>query len=152
MTQKFFIRFLILFITINAFGQNADFNKKNGYAAEGYDVVAYFDQQVQKGKEDLVYVYHGAKFSFSTTSNLNKFKSAPDKYVPQYGGWCAYAIGKSGKKVKIDPETYEIRDGKLYLFYNFRSTNTLEKWISEGPETLRDRADRNWTKIVDKGK
>lgn len=152
MAKKISLLSLLLFVGLYAFGQKGSFNQKNGYVAEGYDVVAYFDQQVKKGKEDLVYTHKGAKFSFSSASNLDKFKSNPDKYVPQYGGWCAYAIGKSGKKVKIDPETYEIRDEKLYLFYNFRSTNTLEKWISEGPEALRDRADRNWTKIAAKGK
>ncbi|MEO0527221.1 MAG: hypothetical protein AAFZ89_08350, partial [Bacteroidota bacterium] len=60
------------------------------------------------------------------------------------------AIGKSGKKVKINPETYEIRDGKLYLFYDFGSTDTLEKWIAEGAEELKDNADRNWEKITHK--
>ena len=68
-------------------------------------------------------------------------------YVPQYGGWCAYALGAKAKKVSIDPETYEIRDGKLYLFYNAFFNNTLESWLEEGPKELQKKADKNWEKL-----
>ena len=60
----------------------------------------------------------GLKFKFSSQKKVLKFKGNRDKYLPQYGGFCAYAIAEKGKKVSVDPETFEMRDGKLYLFYN----------------------------------
>jgi len=68
-------------------------------------------------------------------------------YVPQYGGYCAYAIAKNGKKVSINPKTFEIRDDKLYLFYNSWGTNTLDMWVKQGPEALQKKADSTWEKI-----
>jgi len=87
------------------------------------------------------------KFKFSNAENKITFENDPKKYIPQYGGWCAYAMGVSGDKVNVDPETFETRDGKLYLFYNAFRTNTLNKWTEEGPEQLRKKADENWKKI-----
>ena len=67
----------------------------------------------------------------------------PEKYLPQYGGWCAYAMGEKAEKVTIDPETFIITDGKLYLFYNSYFNDTSEKWNKE-PEVLKVKADKNW--------
>ncbi|MFB1040863.1 MAG: hypothetical protein QMC35_10435, partial [Polaribacter sp.] len=72
------------------------------------------------------------------------------QYVPQYGGWCAYAMGTKGKKVRIDAETFEIRDGKLYLFYNSWGNNKLESWLKENPTSLKKEAATNWKKIKHK--
>ena len=144
---------LILLVVLSSsfsYAQKSNYNQKKGAVAQGYDVVAYFDHEVKKGRDDLNTTYKGAKFKFSSVENLKKFKTDPKKYAPQYGGWCAYAIGKNGKKVKINPETYEIRDGKLYLFYNAGSTNTLEIWLKEGAAQLQKNADKNWQKIVAK--
>jgi beta-xylosidase len=68
--------------------------------------------------------------------------------VPQYGGYCAFAMAIKWEKVSIDPETFEIRDGKLYLFYNSWGTNTFTSWIKEGPAQLILKADKNWQKIT----
>ncbi|WP_411032215.1 YHS domain-containing (seleno)protein [Spongiimicrobium sp. 3-5] len=148
--KKYYAIIVLIFTSISALGQKTNFNVKGGYVAEGYDVVAYFDSTAVKGQQSFAHTYEGANFLFSSETNLNKFRSYPKKYIPQYGGWCAYAIGKNGKKVKINPETYEIRDNKLYLFYNFRATNTLESWLSEGATALKEKADTNWKKIIDK--
>ena len=102
-----------------------NFNIKKNIALEGYDPVSYFDDQPQEGKEDIYTTHQGITYRFATLVNLNKFKTNPGKYEPAYGGWCAYAMGASGEKVKIDPETYKILDGKLYVFYNFWGNNTL---------------------------
>ncbi len=64
-------------------------------------------------------------------------------YEPQYGGWCAYAMGNSGEKVEVDPETYKIVDGKLYLFYNKYFTNTLKSWNKDEAK-LKSKADESW--------
>lgn len=73
--------------------------------------------------------------------------ASPEKYEPEYGGWCAYAMGESGEKVKIDPETFKIVNGKLYLFYNFFFNNTLKDWnIDE--KHLKLKADKNWKMLI----
>ena len=146
-------RILILaFIVMGtvAFGQSKHTNTKKGYAAHGYDVVAYFDDQAVMGKKNHTATYQGVDYKFSSAENLNKFNAAPNRFVPQYGGYCAYAVAISGKKVNVNPKTFEIRDGKLYLFYNTGKTNTLDLWLNESPESLRSKADKNWTKITNK--
>jgi hypothetical protein len=80
-------------------------------------------------------------------ANLNRFKKDPRQYEPAYGGWCAYAMGKTGEKVKIDPETYKVVNGKLYLFYNFWGNNTLEDW-NKNELNLKTSADKKWKQIA----
>ncbi len=142
--MKNFLVAFIAIISFNAFGQQIDYNLKKGYVAEGYDVTEYFNNKAVEGNKKFVTTYDGVMFQFVNQENLEKFKANPDKYTPQYGGYCAYAIAQKGKKVSINPETFEIRDGKLYLFYNSWGTDTLEKWTEEGPEKLRGQADAAW--------
>lgn len=124
-----------------------DHNIDGGFAAHGYDVVAYFSGKVVKGKSDLILRYKGARYKFSTKANYDKFKVNASAYAPQYGGWCAYAMADRGEKVDINPYTYEIRGGKLYLFYNAWGNNTFKSWKKEGPSKLVKKADANWAKI-----
>lgn len=145
--KKFLLSIITVIIIFHSHGQKIDYNLDNGYVAEGFDVVAYFDNNPMEGKEQYNHTYQGAQYKFSSQANLDKFKASPNKYVPQYGGWCAYAMGAKNNKVSIDPETYEIREGKLYLFYNSWGTNTLKSWKNEGPEKLKQQADSNWEKI-----
>lgn len=123
------------------------YNLKKTVALEGYDPVSYFDNKPLEGKNELKVSYKGVTYLFATPNNAAKFKANPEKYEPAYGGWCAYAMGETGEKVKIDPETYKLVDGKLYLFYNFWGNNTLTDWNkNEGP--LKAKADQNWKKIA----
>lgn len=140
--------FLFLFVLSNIYSQQANANLKNGFIAEGFDVVAYFENKAIKGNQQFVTEIEGVKYKFSSKENKQLFEANPKKYIPQYGGFCAYAIGKSGEKVSINPKTFEIREGKLYLFYNSWGTNTLEMWQKEGPENLQKKADENWKKIA----
>ncbi|MGJ8759574.1 MAG: YHS domain-containing (seleno)protein [Polaribacter sp.] len=143
--MKHIITLLVLIISTSLYAQ--DYNTKKGFVAEGYDVVSYFNNTAVKGDKRFVADYDGVQFKFSSKENLEIFNTSPKKYVPAYGGYCAYAIGAKGEKVSIDPETYEIRDGKLYLFYNSWGINTLELWKEEGAEDLKIKADKNWLKI-----
>ena len=142
-TQTLFL----LLLTITAFAQKHH-NTKKGFAAEGYDVVAYFDNQAIEGDKTFSTAHNGVNYKFANAANLEKFKQSPEMYVPQYGGFCAYAVGKTGKKVSVNPETFEIRDGKLYLFYNAGKNNTLEFWLQESPDELVKKADANWENII----
>lgn len=145
--MKQYTTLLLLLISITFSAQN--YNTKNGFVAEGYDVVSYFNNKAEKGNKEFTTEFDGVKFKFSSKENLAKFKENPKKYAPQYGGYCAYAIGLKGEKVTINPKNFEIRDGKLYLFYNSWGTNTLELWQKEGAAKLQKKADKNWKKIID---
>ena len=121
---------------------------RKGFAADGYDVVAYFENKAVEGSNEFQTTYTGVKYKFTSQKNLELFKNNKEKYIPQYGGWCAYAIGAKGEKVDVNPKTFEIRNDKLYLFYDAWGTNTLKLWKEEGAEKLKQQADKNWKKIV----
>jgi YHS domain-containing protein len=116
-------------------------------AIQGYDPVAYFDQnKAVKGKAAHAVVYDGITYHFSSPQNMESFRGEPLKYEPQYGGWCAYAMGATGEKVAVDPETYKVVDGKLFLFYNRFLTNTLTSW-NKDEKNLNKKATANWRKF-----
>ena len=142
------ITLLFLIISSTLFSQKTEYYLKKGYIAEGYDVISYFNKKPLEGNKKYQTIYDGVKFKFSSEKNLALFKENPTKYIPQYGGYCAYAIGKTGEKVGINPKTFEIRDGKLYLFYNSWGTNTLKLWLKENPQQLKKQADINWKKRI----
>jgi YHS domain-containing protein len=136
---------ILFIISISSLsGQTIDYNLKKGFAAEGYDVVAYFNNEAIEGNKAFKAVFDGVNYKFSSEKNLILFNKNPEKYIPQYGGYCAYAIAVKGKKVSINPETFQIKDDKLYLFYNDWGTNTLELWKKENPGKLQVKADENW--------
>ena len=131
----------------------SQFNITKGKAAiDGYDPVDYFiKNKATKGKAEYRAVYHGILYRFSSAANLAAFEKQPDKYEPQYGGWCAFAMGNDGSKVEVDPETFRIYDGKLYLFYNSFFNNTLKTWLKSEPD-LKKKADLNWPKYYSNAK
>lgn len=120
------------------------FNLEKKVAIQGYDPVAYFKQgKALKGKKELFVTYRGVIYNFSTVANREIFEKNPVGYEPQYGGWCAFAMGDSGQKVEVNPETFKILDGKLYLFYNAFFNNTLKSW-NKNQSILKAKADSNW--------
>ena len=152
MKKIFLVCFFLLPMGTVLFAQSEEVRKKNfnikkNIALEGYDPVSYFDHQPQEGNENLYTVYKGITYRFATPANLDKFKTNPEKYEPAYGGWCAYAMGATGEKVKIDPETYKILDGKLYVFYNFWGNNTLTDW-NKNEKELMTKGDQHWKSLV----
>mgnify|MGYP000900540520 CR=1 FL=1 len=86
-------------------------------------------------------------YYFATQADKDLFTKNPSNYEPQYGGWCSYAMGSSGEKVEIDPETFKIVDGKLNLFYNAYFNNTLKTW-NKDEARLKTKADANWKKTI----
>ena len=143
----------IALISMTCFSQDvtqlrtAQFNLDNGIAINGYDPVAYFKKgSAVKGKNELAVFDQGVTYYFSSVENKEQFKKNPSNYEPQYGGWCAYAMGKDGSKVEVDPGTFKIIDGKLYLYYNKFFNNTLKSW-NKDEVTLKSKADVNWKKF-----
>jgi YHS domain-containing protein len=127
---------------------------KNGVAIGGYDVVAYFesgkairgDQQIAK-KE-----VNGLTYLFASTENQKLFEANAQKYLPQYDGYCALGVSY-GKKISIDPHTFKLIDGKLYLFFNGNTSNTkvnsLEAWNKNELRLLK-KADTLWPDVKKK--
>lgn len=150
--KKVAIIIFVLF-SLNGFSQNAnkltsEFNLEKKVAIQGYDPVTYFKQsKAVKGNKELSTVFEGVNYYFSSSENKEAFLKKPSAYEPQYGGWCAFAMGDSGEKVTVNPETFKIIDGKLYLFYNAYFTNTLKSWDKD-QANLKTKADVNWRKII----
>lgn len=142
---------MFVLIATDAFSQDLNrqkqFNLDYGVAVKGYDAVAYFTQnKAVKGKSEFAVIHQGIKYLFASNTNKEEFKKNPTKYEPQYGGWCAFAMGYTGEKVDFDPETFKILNGKLYLFYNRFFNNTLLKW-NKNETNLKAKADVNWEKF-----
>ena len=146
--------FLLIFFAISrtSFSQEENirqkhFNIEKGVMMNGYDAVSYFIGKPIKGKSNFQFKYKSSTYLFSSQANLDKFKAEPAKYEPSYGGWCAYAMGAKGEKVEVDPETFKIINGKLYLFYNSFFNNTLTDW-NEDEVNLKKKADINWNNTI----
>ena len=150
--NKTILLLLVVLSNVVSFAQSPakrikEFNLENKVALQGYDPVAYFTQKkAVKGKTALASNYEGVTYYFSSQANKEAFVKNPSGYEPQYGGWCAFAMGSSGEKVEIDPETFKILDGKLYLFYNAYFNNTLKSW-NKDETNLKKKADANWKKF-----
>lgn len=153
MKQILLVASLFSLVLQTAWSQDAtglrkqQYNLEKGLAIDGYDPVAYFkSNKAIPGKKELAVINQGVVYYFSSTENKEEFRKNPSRYEPQYGGWCAYAMGAKGEKVSVDPETFKIIDGKLYLFYNSFFNNTLKSW-NKDEGNLRPKADANWSKF-----
>ena len=112
----------------------------NNVAIKGYDTVAYFkDGKALKGSESFTFPWRGMTWHFSSKENRDLFAGSPEKYAPQYNGWCAWAMTESRKAV-TDPEVWKIVSGKLYLNC---SKEAYEKWSRDIPGNIK-KADSNW--------
>ena len=128
-------------------GSNSSVNvDETGLALRGYDPVAYFDGGTPtQGLETISAVHNGVRFLFSSEAHRQAFQANPQRYLPEFGGFCV--IGTSyGEKVDADPETGQVVDGKLYLNYSKSVQALFNKDIS-GTIT---RAGRNWPTVKDK--
>jgi YHS domain-containing protein len=120
-----------------------DFFETDGVALRGYDPVAYFvAAEPQKGQSQYSYEYKGSKFHFANESNRRAFVKAPEKYAPQFGGYCAYGTSQ-GYKVSTQPDAFAIVKDKLYLNYNKK---VQEIWQQDVPGNIA-RAEKNWPEV-----
>lgn len=119
------------------------------YAVGGHDVVAYHslvpDAAPVPGDDALEAKYKGVSWIFSSQENLDAFQSDPDRYRPQYGGYCAWAMARN-KLAKGDPTVWHIRDGKLYLNVSLR---IKRQWLKNIERDIA-RANANWPGILDR--
>jgi YHS domain-containing protein/phosphohistidine phosphatase SixA len=120
---------------------------EKGVAIHGYDVVAYFlGTSAAKGSVYYSSIHQGIMYYFSSQDNLNQFMINPEKYLPQYGGWCASKMStfKGNPKQDIDPNLFKIIDGKLYLFGKNQYENGLELWNKTPYDYNIKRANVTW--------
>ena len=145
-----FILMITFAYTQTSINKTKHANTEKNIAIDGYDPVAYFTQnKAIKGNKKFAVSIDGIIYYCSSQVNKDLLVKTPTKYEPQYGGWCVYAMGAKGTKVEIDPETFKIKDGKLYLFYNKTFTNTLPLW-NKDEANLKTKADENWKIILSK--
>ena len=145
--KKIAMTFLVIIGVNNVYAQNVN-TDKNKLANNGYDVVNYFKtNSAQKGSIEFSMSFKDATYYFVSVENLRSFKESPGNYLPQFNGYCAFAVAKMNKKVPVNPETFRIDDGKLYLFYNDfwegKPFNTIVPWLSNETEMLQ-MAESNW--------
>ncbi len=120
-----------------------EFFERNGVAISGYDLVAYFDEERPvKGVPEFRAEFRGSTFQFISAAHRDAFAADPEKFSPQYGGYCAYGTAK-GYKAKIDPEAFTVVQGKLYLNY---SDAVQTRWLSDIPGYI-EKADVNWPEV-----
>ena len=118
-----------------------------GVAIKGYDPVAYFtDGKSAKGDAAFAYDWNGATWRFASAAHRDAFKADPEKYAPQFGGYCAWAVSQN-YTANSDPENaWKIVNGKLYLNYN---REIQQKWAEDIPGNIA-KADGNWPALVKK--
>lgn len=117
-----------------------------GAAIRGTDPVAYFTEgKPIEGSRKFTHAWKGATWRFASAANRDAFAAAPDKYAPQYGGYCAYGVA-NGYTVSTVPEAWSIVDGKLYLNY---SLGVRADWLKDVPGHI-GKANANWPKALER--
>ena len=125
----------------------AEVNKSfsGGVAIDGTDAVAYFSEgKAVAGSAAHTFAWKGATWRFKNAANRDAFAAAPDRYAPQFGGYCAWAVSQ-GYTADVDPEAWTIHQGQLYLNY---SKGVRAKWSQDIPGNIA-KGRRNWPKVLD---
>ena len=139
-TAGMFVSFVVVLLVTGSGGIAVGASPVEGPAIKGYDTVAYFNAgKAVKGSESFTFKWHDMTWYFSTRENRGLFAASPEKYAPQYDGYCAWAMTESRKAI-TDPEVWKIVDGKLYLNC---SAAAYEKWSKDIPGNIK-KADANW--------
>ncbi len=121
-----------------------------GVGVEGFDPVSYWPEggsKPQQGTIKLTYVHEGVAYRFANEKNLATFKTNPSHYLPQYGGYCAWALGAINQRVDVNPHHFVIRDGKLYLFFSDANVVTRDLWKKDAA-ALVEKADAAYGKLL----
>jgi len=140
--KTFFFLAIILLPYGHGYAQREVFIKSDA-AIQGYDPVAYFkESKPVKGKAELSYAWKQATWHFSSQQNLEDFKGNPEKFAPQFGGYCAYGMAE-GHKAPTSPDAWTVVDDKLYLNYN---KNVKQLWNKDRPANI-EKATKNWPKV-----
>jgi YHS domain-containing protein len=142
--MKYFLLIAILFLVVGVQAQQPEVFSKNNLAINGYDPVAYFTEaKALKGNDSFNIQWNHARWVFTSKANLDSFKVQPEKYAPQFGGYCAYGMSR-GYKAPTEGEAWSIVEGKLYLNYNV-DVRTI--WSKDQVQFI-EKAKTNWKGII----
>jgi YHS domain-containing protein len=143
---KLLTSLLVLTFSVSALAEDPiETGTFNNHAIYGYDTVAYFtDNKAVKGKKTINHEWRGADWHFASTEHRDMFIAEPEKYAPQYGGYCAYAM-TDGRLVGVDEDAFTIHEGKLYLNY---SISVMKEWRKEKAKYIAE-ADPLYPTLVD---
>jgi YHS domain-containing protein len=126
------------------FMSNSYLPSNEGFAMGGNDIVSYYEEtKPSEGNENFSYSLLDTTWIFKNKENLAKFQNDPESYLPQYQGWCGWALAE-GRLSASDPNYYSLIDGKLYMMC---SEKALSNW-NQNTQALREKADANWEKIL----
>lgn len=141
-----FLSFFFLLFLLPLSAKAAVDNSISVVGNQGYDLVSYQQKSGPvHGNGNHVAMYHGIAYIFATTENKKAFAANPEKYLPAYGGYCAYGVA-SGHKVISDPLAWKIVDERLYLNLN---KQIQDIWVKDIPGNIK-KADVQWPQIKDK--
>jgi len=143
MKRTLIIAAIAVFSAVHAFAQQSEIFVSGGKAIKGYDPVAFFTQsKAVKGADSLSYSWKNATWLFASKEDLDAFKANPEKYAPQYGGYCAYGTAQ-GHKAPTQTDTWTVANDKLYFNYNAK---VKELWTKDQADFIKT-ADQKWPEI-----
>ncbi|MBL7850217.1 MAG: YHS domain protein [Cyclobacteriaceae bacterium] len=136
----------VLWLALASHAQSQPIFSLNGVAIRGYDPVAYFtENQPVEGRPEFSFLWQGAEWRFKDQANRDLFRENPEKYAPQFGGFCAYGVSENHKS-PTDPYAFTVIDEKLYLNY---SPKVKQLW-SKDREMHIQRAETNWPILLNR--
>lgn len=116
-------------------------------ALQGYSPVSYLDLGIaQKGQKEFKATHEGVAYYFTDAKQKKAFEANPEKYLPQYGGYCAFGVSV-GAKFRVDPHKFVVKDGKYYLFLYDLEVDAQQLWLEGNHSQLAAKADNNWKKL-----
>ncbi len=116
-------------------------------ALQGYSPVSYLDLGIaQRGLKEYKATHNGISYYFTSAAQKKTFEASPEKYLPQYGGYCAFGVSV-GAKFRVDPTKFVVKDGKYFLFLYDVEVDAQQLWLAENHQQVKKKADANWTKL-----
>lgn len=144
---------LVIIAFIFATGVSAQDKQANNIdnsniALQGYSPVSYLDLELaQRGNNQFKSEYKKVVYYFTSADQKKTFDKNPSRYLPQYGGYCAFGI-YAGAKFRVDPTKFIVKDGRYYLFLNNVELDAKQLWLAEkNHDKLKSTADKNWSKL-----
>ncbi len=120
----------------------------SGLALEGYCPVAYFAvNKAVGGKPEYASTHDDVTYHFVSADAKTAFDANPERYVPAFGGWCAFGMSVSDK-FPVDPTVFKIVNGRLFVFLNNKNVDALELWNDGNERDLLEKAEAHWAKVT----